>query len=86
MNTEPIAFDIGTAQLRFNNINASTGPLSFPSVVGKTKYPVVMYGAVTKDTYIGEDAQTKRSLLSINYPIEHGVVKSMRKRKKKRQI
>ncbi|CAK9048440.1 Actin, partial [Durusdinium trenchii] len=36
--------------------------------------PSLMIGMDTKDTYIGEEAQGRRGVLTLKYPIEHGIV------------
>jgi len=46
----------------------------FPSLVGRPKMPSLMVGMDTKDTYIGEEAQGRRGVLTLKYPIEHGIV------------
>ena len=46
----------------------------FPSIVGRPKQEQAMLGAAKKDYYIGDDAQAKRGILLIRYPIEHGIV------------
>ena len=34
----------------------------------------VMVGMDTQDHYIGDDAQGRRGVLTLKYPIEHGIV------------
>jgi len=46
----------------------------FPSIIGRPRHPGIMVGMDTKEAYVGDEAQVKRGVLSLRYPIEHGII------------
>ena len=66
-----VVIDFGTCYTKAG-LSEEEGPRTvFPSVVG---YPKFTVGIGEKKDFIGQDAEAKRGVLKLNYPIEHGVV------------
>eukprot|EP00062_Callorhinchus_milii_P019277 gi/632973651/ref/XP_007903256.1/ PREDICTED: uncharacterized protein LOC103186195 isoform X1 [Callorhinchus milii] len=70
----PIVLDIGSGLLKGGFADQELPTTIFPTVIGRPKYEDVSRGRFERDFYVGNDAQHMRGVLSLYYPMKHGVV------------
>ena len=69
-----VIIDNGTGYCKAG-LSKDEGPRTiFPECIGYPKYRSSMIGTDNSEFFIGNDAENKKAVLTLNYPIEHGVV------------
>ena len=70
----PIVIDNGSGMCKAGFASEDAPRAVFPCIIGRPKHPDVMVGMEQHDSYVGDAALVRRGVLSIRYPIEHGIV------------
>ncbi|KAF8363750.1 arp-1, partial [Pristionchus pacificus] len=74
ITNQPVVIDNGSGQIKAGFAGEQAPKVRFPNYVGRPKHTRVMAGALDGDLFIGPKAEEYRGLLSIKYPMEHGIV------------
>jgi len=70
-----VIIDNGSGHVKAGLATDESPSSVFPAIVGRPKHESAMAGSDKKEYYMGEEALAKKGVLSISYPLEHGIVK-----------
>ncbi|EFJ51985.1 actin-like protein [Volvox carteri f. nagariensis] len=69
-----IVCDNGSGVVKAGFSGEDAPRVMFASVTGRPRHFMAMVGMSAREVYVGDEAQAKRGVLSLSYPIEHGIV------------
>lgn len=71
---QPVVIDNGSGVIKAGFAGDQVPKCNFPNFIGRPKHTRVMAGGLEGELFVGPKAQEHRGLLSIRYPMEHGIV------------
>lgn len=71
---QPVVIDNGSGIIKAGFAGDQIPKCIFPNYMGRPKHVRVMAGALEGDLFVGQRADDHRGLLSIKYPMEHGII------------
>lgn len=71
---QPVVIDNGSGTLKAGFAGEDRPKTYSSNIIGTPKYTKIMNQSTEEETFIGEHAQANRGLLTLKYPISHGVV------------